>query len=594
MTFSDKHPKSTPVGKEQQAPAPGGQQQPNVAGSSDSGLGTKRRRRRRKKPGERSGTPDNAPLPPRAPESSAARSTAGSAPRARVAARPEQAPRENRRRPKRGRGPRPDPTPSPVQLVKSATTETAERVAVETPLSPDEVTELKRTFRFLHEHRKVLKLKLNAQEDLLLNGAREPEHRGVCQHLVAKLEYSRLVAAAERLEPKQRVRLVEGVLQFSTELSYLLLYLEALKEAGHAGANHALSQALRRIDFTRVTEGQMRRVLDLLVESFPPGDRPRMMLGLLESRSFREAFDSALTKLPQELSDIVGPLRVAHQVILHGRGAGPGDSLVSGVRMLLECGLSVLEPYKSAARARLLDLAIEQIGSGQLPASVHQQKDVRATLRELVDDFASAPNEHVEWQWRLCCAWIAAGEDSAAEKGLDRLTKQRPNHTGAVRALQALRAPRVARIALVRGKGFLPTKTSCPLKSGYCLDTQRELWVRVSELGQDTTAFDAQVRSRAQLQLPSVVPMYQQGTDDNGRRYVAYPRLGRTLKSRSVISAQQSFEILSLVASLAQSGVVLADLDLARFEMDESGARVWLLETWDSKPCAAEVAREQA
>ena len=56
-------------------------------------------------------------------------------------------------------------------------------------------------FRFLKEYRKVLRLRVNAAEDLLLNGKRAPTHRGVCQHLLAKIDRARVVGATQQLEP---------------------------------------------------------------------------------------------------------------------------------------------------------------------------------------------------------------------------------------------------------------------------------------------------------------------------------------------------------------------------------------------------------
>ncbi|MEE8201438.1 MAG: hypothetical protein V3R29_09755, partial [Candidatus Acidoferrales bacterium] len=60
---------------------------------------------------------------------------------------------------------------------------------------------LREHFRFLRENRKELRLKVNAAEDLLLNGVREPTHRGVCQHLLGKVERGAVLSAAERLAP---------------------------------------------------------------------------------------------------------------------------------------------------------------------------------------------------------------------------------------------------------------------------------------------------------------------------------------------------------------------------------------------------------
>jgi hypothetical protein len=58
---------------------------------------------------------------------------------------------------------------------------------------------MKEHFKFLRQHRKLLKLRLNATEDLLLNGVKDPVHRGVCQHLLAKVEKDRVLQVCELL-----------------------------------------------------------------------------------------------------------------------------------------------------------------------------------------------------------------------------------------------------------------------------------------------------------------------------------------------------------------------------------------------------------
>ena len=80
------------------------------------------------------------------------------------------------------------------------------------PLTKQEVAMLRDHFRFLRENRKELRLKVNANEDLLLNGVREPVHRGVCRHLLGKVERSNVLAAAERLEPARAARLLAGII----------------------------------------------------------------------------------------------------------------------------------------------------------------------------------------------------------------------------------------------------------------------------------------------------------------------------------------------------------------------------------------------
>ncbi len=57
---------------------------------------------------------------------------------------------------------------------------------------------MKRHLAFIAKYRGTLRLKLNAREDLLVNGSAEPTHRGHCKHLLSKVDRSTVVAALER------------------------------------------------------------------------------------------------------------------------------------------------------------------------------------------------------------------------------------------------------------------------------------------------------------------------------------------------------------------------------------------------------------
>ncbi len=99
--------------------------------------------------------------------------------------------------------------PKPVDLRKDD---------VEEPLSAREVAALREHFRFLQENRRELRLKVNGAEDLLLNGVREPTHRGVCQHLLSKVERGAVLSASERLAPAAAARLLAGIIRFSADI----------------------------------------------------------------------------------------------------------------------------------------------------------------------------------------------------------------------------------------------------------------------------------------------------------------------------------------------------------------------------------------
>jgi hypothetical protein len=102
-------------------------------------------------------------------------------------------------------------------VIAEARTPTLDR-SPEAPLSPAEVARMKATLRFLREHRNTLKLKVNAAEDLLLNGRREPTHRGLCQHLLSKLDRTRVLQAAERMPPAQATEFLAGIVRFAPEV----------------------------------------------------------------------------------------------------------------------------------------------------------------------------------------------------------------------------------------------------------------------------------------------------------------------------------------------------------------------------------------
>jgi len=100
--------------------------------------------------------------------------------------------RQRRRRRRSQSKSQPSKDPAKAAPVSAATVIAEARApsldkSPEAPMSAAEVARMKVTLRFLREHRHTLKLKVNAAEDLLLNGRREPTDRGLCRHLLSKL-----------------------------------------------------------------------------------------------------------------------------------------------------------------------------------------------------------------------------------------------------------------------------------------------------------------------------------------------------------------------------------------------------------------------
>ena len=468
--------------------------------------------------------------------------------------------------------------------------------APEEPLSGDELTVMRQHFRFLRDHRKALHLRVNAQEDLLLNEKREPTRRGVCQHLLAKVDRSRVFSAVERLDAAAATRLAEGVLRISPDLDYLLLYLQCVgRSASQQQAISALAQALENIDMARLSQGQIRRVLDLIVELFDDAQRPQVLLGLLDNPAFRTAFDNALRDFPDALAVQVGPVRAVQLVVLRGERnkLGP-DMLERGLRLLLVKDSLVLRRCSPGARIRLLERAMES----EAALAEEAFEALRGLLSSIEGDGARHETLSLTWAQRL----VAAGREEPAKKLLASLAKRGGENRVASRLMEALQAPRWGRIALLRSPR---TRRGAPLESGpeasvqgdtrfqrragFCLDTLRPVHVLVAQQQGGDGAAD--FTEAAFPVLPGVAPVWHRGRSPEGKPFIVLPRLGRGLlaatRQRPSFRRDELLHIFAqaaaLMSMLADCGWRLPDAHLRRFEISDS-AHLWFADPQVCQP----------
>ena len=189
-------------------------------------------------------------------------------------------------------------------------------------MSAAEVARMKVTLRFLREHRHTLKLKVNAAEDLLLNGRREPTHRGLCQHLLSKLDRTRVLQAAAHMPPAQATEFLAGIVRFAPEVPYLLEFLRSVKASEHPRqAAAALTQALERVDFAETSSAQMRRSFPELVEwllrdnPVPPGSVLLTGTGLVPPDDFTLLPGHFVEIHVPEIGTLVNPVVRASELI---------------------------------------------------------------------------------------------------------------------------------------------------------------------------------------------------------------------------------------------------------------------------------------
>jgi hypothetical protein len=223
--------------------------------------------------------------------------------------------RRSRRRRGRGRGERPaQGRPAPVVPEVSHIAATA---AGGDTLAPAEIAEMKEHLVFLRRYKDILRLKLNAAEDLLVNGQREPSERGVCHHLLGKIDRAVIEAAVAR-EPLRsdaaaRARMLAGAIRLTADLGVLLAYLETLAHVrSRTEAAQAFSEVVRRIDFESLSPTRLARLLQVLIETFVDHERVQVLFSLLAAPSFRRAFDGAAGAFPPQVADACAPLRAVH------------------------------------------------------------------------------------------------------------------------------------------------------------------------------------------------------------------------------------------------------------------------------------------
>ncbi len=441
------------------------------------------------------------------------------------------------------------------------------------PLTPGEVAEFRQHSRFLREYRKVLRLRLNAAEDLLVNEAREPTSRGVCQHLFSKIDRARVCWAVDQLEPADATRLVEGVLRICPDLEYVLLYLECVKRsASQTAAIAALARGLERIDFAQVSRAQMRRVLDLIVELFDEHHFPELLLGLLEGRTFRQAFDESADSLPGELARFVVPLRAVQAVVLRGRRNDYEASvLAAGVNLLLAGDEKLLLGYSTEIRRRLFELGLQSCAAADHPA----HKGLKLLLRSLSHD----RSVHADLAQQLVRHLLEAGEEREAQRSLESLSKDRPDLPWPKHWLELLAAPRLDEVALPRLPNGPVSLKPDRRYAGWWVRGVHPVWV-VAGSAEERARHDELSGWHQELSLPGVAPVLFSGQGQGGVPYLVLPHPGRNfaqaLERRGGLTREASLcacaDGVLVLAALAGAGLRLRDAHPRRFDLLANGS----------------------
>src|SRR5262245_46065918 len=466
--------------------------------------------------------------------------------------------RRSRRRRGRGRGDRPPPG-RPAPVVPEVSHIAATPTGAET-LAPAEIAEMKEHLGFLRRYKDILRLKLNAAEDLLVNGQREPSERGVCRHLLGKVDRAVIDAAVAR-EPLRsdaaaRARMLAGAIRVTADVGVLLAYLEALAHVrSHAEAAQAFGEVVRRIDFEGLSPTRLARLLQVLIETFVDHERVQVLFSLLAQPSFRRAFDAASDAFPRSVADAFAPLRAVHARLVEDAGRSDAPRLLAaGMEQLLAAPDPVLRGYTEELRVGMLELALRP----DVPSAVADR-----AAGVLLATLPHGGRTYARLAQRRAAQLLQRHADDRARVVLDELHRAQPGLRTAERWLAALDARRLGRIAL---EGGLPERGR--LAAGLWLDGQRTVWVR-SAAAPETERLATEAALQAALALPGVAAVVERGVA-SGIPYVAIAAPGRPFDvDAAKVDGSAAFLLAAgavrVLHAVALAGAVLPDAAPERF-----------------------------
>jgi hypothetical protein len=452
---------------------------------------------------------------------------------------------------------------APAPPVIPAVSHLAEASPTNAPLRADEVEEMKQHLAFLREYKDALRLRLNAAEDLLVNGRRDPSDRGVCRHLLGKVDRSVIEAAVGREPLKSNVlarsRMLAGAIRLTADVGVLLAYLETLAtQRSQAEAAQAFAEVVRRIDFESLSATRLARLLQVLTETFQGEERVQVLFSLLDGEAFRRAFDAAEAMLPADVAAVFAPLHAVHRRLLGEQraadGAAAADRLAVGLEQVMAAPDPVLRGYAEPLRIRMLELALDP---GIPPALADRAAGV------LLTSLTRTGKTFTRLAMRRAAQLLAHHVDDRARATLEEVQRAAPGFHAAERWLAALAARRMGRVAL----------TSAPpehgrLAAGFWLDGQQSVWIRtVPVTHADQLAEEAALQAR--LALPGVAPLVEHGVA-SGIPYAAVRAAGQPWQLEAerldpTAALALAAHAARILRALALAGVALPDAEPARF-----------------------------
>jgi len=451
---------------------------------------------------------------------------------------------------------------------------------VDEPFTPTELADMRRHLAFLRKNRTILRLKFNAAEDLLVNGLKEPDHRGRCRHLLSKVDRGAITAALNReplaSQPGKRVEFLAGAAAITGELSVLLQFLEAKGAAASKDAAGTFTLAVQQVDFSEISAARMGQLLDVMTTVFNEHELPGVLFGLLQGKSFSRAFDQHADHIKPEIIERFAPLRAVFNALSAGRkGRGKSgkqkrisDELAKGVFEMLSAPVGVVANYNERVRKALLETAI----AARVPWIADSDG-----LAHLLKGLNHKSDQYQRLSSSYAKQLIALGEYNKAKAALRDLSKAHPGLKEAKQLATLLEQPRIAHFAVAQ------SESSDGLRPATSLLSLGKSLVRVGgPSSNDQFATEAALQSN--ICLPGVVDVLESGRSSDDIPYVAVraiaPRLDEEMaRHKKPLARELAFRLalagIRIFHALELAGVALPDSKASRFLFEEPD-RLWL------------------
>ncbi len=438
------------------------------------------------------------------------------------------------------------------------------------PMSDDEVARMRKHLSFMRRYRRVLRMKLNAKEAEMVEGTVAPTVRGVCKHLLSKLDRSAIQAALLRKPLSEsavlRAEFLAGAVSISSDVGVLLDYLETLGSVRtHEQTARAFGFAVDRIDFAGISAARLGRLLQIMREVHEPEDLVHVLFGLLSSESFCTAFDKHRGTLDAEIVAELLPLRATHRVLQGDRPLRSEKAAFErGLQRLLAGTAAAFQTHSLATREKLVTEALER--------DVTWAVDCSGVFGVIGRPAKS--KSYRKLGYLRATRLIRLGRDEDAIEQLDGILSAQPAALEAAALRDRLTLlPRLGRLAVQK-------REAGPLCSAFDLRTLSTVFVRIAPCS--TLESAAQLHLRACL--PGIAPVLDHGVDGDLAWVVVPPspsRLATLLDGGLELNLYQSSIMAAdgvrILQALALAGVRLPDLEPERLQLDIGGVRPQLI-----------------